>query len=277
MTKFKRGAVCLMLLALMLPLISMYTAAAAVYTPTTIYRDDGSVYSSGKWVEGIAYVPLNSFISSSVKITAKYDSASSTMKVIANDLTVTATVGTWYIEANGRYFWCGAPVRLIDGRVYVPVRTAAKTVGLSVSYDARRGYILSGKYKAPVSGSLWYDADAVYWLSRIISAESRGESLLGQIAVGNVVLNRVRHPAYPNTIWGVIFDKNYGIQFQPVANGTIYQSPTSLSVIAAKICLEGYSLSTEMLYFMNPRIATSSWIEKNCTLVFVIGNHAFYK
>ena len=98
----------------------------------------------------------------------------------------------------------------------------------------------------------------------------------GKIAVGNVVLNRVRSSAYPNTIYGVIFDKRYGIQFAPVANGTIYNSPTAESIIAAKICLEGYSISDRILFFMNPRIATNNWISKNRPYAFSIGNHDFY-
>jgi N-acetylmuramoyl-L-alanine amidase len=99
----------------------------------------------------------------------------------------------------------------------------------------------------------------------------------GKIAVGNVVLNRVRSSAYPNTIYGVIFDKRYGIQFSPVANGTIYNTPTAESIIAAKICLEGYTLSNEILYFLNPSIVGSSWITKTRPYAFKVGNHAFYK
>ena len=122
-----------------------------------------------------------------------------------------------------------------------------------------------------------YNENDLYWLSRIISAEARGESLEGQIAVGNVVLNRVRHASYPSTIYGVIFDRKHGTQFSPVSMGTIYRTPSESSVIAAKICLEGYSISDEILFFMNPRIATSNWISKNRPFAFRIGNHDFYK
>jgi N-acetylmuramoyl-L-alanine amidase len=157
------------------------------------------------------------------------------------------------------------------------MRNAAKTLGISATYDATAKTVsLSGSYTPPVAGSLWYSDDAVYWLSRIISAESRGEPLLGQIAVGCVVLNRVRSSAYPNTIWGVIFDRKNGTQFSPVANGTIYQTPTALSVIAAKICLEGYSVSSDAIFFFEPTASTSSWIEQNRPYLFTIGRHKFY-
>ena len=94
--------------------------------------------------------------------------------------------------------------------------------------------------------------------------------------MGNVVLNRVRSSQYPNTVKGVIFDTKYGTQFSPVASGTIYNTPTASSIRAAKICLEGYSLSTKMIYFYNPKIATSSWIGRTRPYIMTIGNHKFY-
>jgi N-acetylmuramoyl-L-alanine amidase len=97
------------------------------------------------------------------------------------------------------------------------------------------------------------------------------------MAVGNEVLNRVRSSQYPNSIYGVIFDRKHGIQFSPIANGTIYNTPNAESIIAAKICLEGYSLSSTALYFLNPRISTSFWIVENCTYEFSIGGHDFYR
>ena len=74
----------------------------------------------------------------------------------------------------------------------------------------------------------------------------------------------------------MIFDRKHGTQFSPVAFGTIYQTPTASSIIAAKICLEGYSLSNDILFFVNPKLATSTWIERNRIYEFTIGNHHFY-
>ena len=130
--------------------------------------------------------------------------------------------------------------------------------------------------KAPTSGEEYYDASEVYWLSRIIYAESGAEPFLGKIAVGNVVLNRVASAQFPDSIYGVIFDKKYGVQFSPVANGSIYKTPNSDSVIAAKICLEGYSVNNKVLYFMNPKLATNNWISQNRKYAFKIGTHYFY-
>ena len=116
----------------------------------------------------------------------------------------------------------------------------------------------------------------VYWLSRIISAESRGEPLLGQIAVGNVILNRVESSQYPDTVEGVVFDTKYGVQFQPVSNGTIYDAPASSSLVAAKLCLEGTDVVGESLYFFSPALSAGRWIVSNATYYTTIGGHQFY-
>ena len=154
-----------------------------------------------------------------------------------------------------------------------------KALSSYVSYNNSDNtfYVRSGDTRRLKSGADVYNADEVYWLARIISAEAKGEPMKGKMAVGNVVLNRVRSSAYPNTIYGVIFDRRYGIQFSPVANGTIYQTPTVDSIIAAKMCLEGYSLSSEIIYFVNPQKAPNSWISKTRPYAFSIGNHTFYE
>ena len=127
---------------------------------------------------------------------------------------------------------------------------------------------------APVAD---YDGETLYWLSRIISAESRGEVLLGQMAVGNVVLNRVAHQNYPDTVKGVVFDRNYGVQFEPVANGTVYDEPTATSVLAAKLCLEGARVVADSLYFYAPALSAGTWIVANGKYYTTIGCHKFYQ
>jgi N-acetylmuramoyl-L-alanine amidase len=121
-----------------------------------------------------------------------------------------------------------------------------------------------------------YVSDELYWLSRIISAEAGGEPFLGQIAVGNVIINRMNHPSYPNTIYGVIFDRKYGTQFTPAANGTVYRTPTESAVRAAKVCLEGYSVSDGILFFYAPKYVSYTWIAQNRPYAFTIAGHKFY-
>jgi N-acetylmuramoyl-L-alanine amidase len=126
------------------------------------------------------------------------------------------------------------------------------------------------------SGEEVYNEEDVYWLSRIINAESLNQPLEGKIAVGNVVLNRVADETCPDTIYDVIFDRKYGVQFSVITNGTIYMDPSEESIIAAKICLEGYSVVGDSIYFVNPDIGVSSWFVNTRTFVKSIGNHDFY-
>ena len=196
----------------------------------------------------------------------------------AAGLSVSGWSGATYLTVNGRVFYDVHPIVVLsDGDLYVPLETARKLSGMTVTFDpSDLTLTLSGAFTPPASGDEVYDADALFWLSRIISAESRGEPLAGQIAVGNVILNRVRSSAFPNTIWGVIFDRKDGVQFTPVANGTVYSSPYWISTVAAKICLEGTSLSDAALFFYEPTKATSFWIENNRPYLFTVGHHRFF-
>ncbi|HBM81360.1 MAG TPA: hypothetical protein DD426_11105 [Clostridiaceae bacterium] len=118
----------------------------------------------------------------------------------------------------------------------------------------------------------------LYWLSRIIYAEASGEPYLGKVAVGNVVLNRVASRYFPNSVKGVIFEYYKGVpQFSPVADGSIYNIPSTQSIKAALEALRGAKPARDALYFFNPRKSSGSWIARNKTYVTRIGNHVFYK
>ena len=228
-------------------------------------------------IDSVTYVGLRSFCELFGDYRISWNDATKTATVYADGLSVTATNGDLYIYANGRCFYTVTPIRIIDNKMCVPIRPIAKALGVNVSWDdATRSVTLAKGTRQLESAENYYNSDDLYWLSRIISAEAKGESLKGQIAVGNVVLNRVRSKSYPNTIYGVIFDRKHGTQFSPVSFGTIYQKPTASAIIAAKICLEGYSISNDVLFFMNPKIATNNWISKNRPYAFTIGNHKFY-
>ncbi|MDQ0340449.1 N-acetylmuramoyl-L-alanine amidase [Caldalkalibacillus uzonensis] len=108
-------------------------------------------------------------------------------------------------------------------------------------------------------------------LARIVHAEAKGEPFAGKVAVAHVVLNRVEHDAFPDTITEVIFQPR---QFQPVANGAINQSPDTESVRAVEEALKTRGSSKGSLYFYNPQTATNSWVFSRET-VKVIGNHVF--
>ena len=247
--------------------------------PTDVYLGKTEILDGDCVIwNSITYVPLRKFCNLFDDCTFSWNGATGTATVkTSHGMTLIVQSGALYIYANGHYFYTVGKVQNWGGSLYVPIRPLARAFDSELTWNAsRRAVELEAPEGAPAVAWANYDEDDLYWLSRIISAESRGEPFEGQIAVGNVVLNRVRSKSYPNTIYGVIFDRKHGTQFSPVSFGTIYQKPTASAVIAAKICLEGYSLSDRALFFMNPRAATNNWISKNRPYAFTIGNHDFY-
>ena len=227
-------------------------------------------------IHDVTYIPLRAAATlANAEVT--YRSLTRTATVRMPGLTLSATDGAYTVTANDRPLLSRTPVKILsDGRMYIPVRTFAKVFSLDVTWHEGRHVSLVGTIKPLPHANEFYREDELYWLSRIISAESQGEPLLGQVAVGTVVLSRVKSPDYPNTIWGVIFDTRHGVQFSPVANGTIYNTPYYDSVIAAKICLEGTVISEPVLFFLQPEKSTSDWIIKNRRYAFSVGNHYFF-
>jgi N-acetylmuramoyl-L-alanine amidase len=197
--------------------------------------------------------------------------------VRTRDLTLTARPGSLYVNANGRMLYAAHGVKAKNGSLMIPVRVLCKAFGASVDWDGSRGLITIKSGSGTIQpGDSFYDADAVYWLSRIIHAESEAEPLTGKIAVGNVILNRVKSSDFPNTIYGVIFDSRWGGQFQPAKNGTIYNTPSAESVLAAKLCLDGASVAGSSLFFLNPAISSNFWMMQNKSYITTVGNHQFY-
>lgn len=246
------------------------------YQRPSVRFNDKSLSVKGLVINSTYYVPSRAF-ASAIGASYSYDSKSRTATMKIGSMTFTSSDGCYVSYANGRALFSMTPTVIMnDGRMYIPADVLAKAVGVKYTESAS-ALSFSGTVKPLASADSYYRSDEVLWLARIIHAESRGEPLLGQIAVGNVVLNRVKSPDFPNTIYGVIFDRKYGVQFSPILNGTIYNEPSYNSVLAAKICLEGYDVSEGALYFLYPPLSTSSWIPKNRDYAFTVGNHDFYK
>lgn len=110
-------------------------------------------------------------------------------------------------------------------------------------------------------------------LARVISAEARGEPYAGQVAVGAVILNRTRHPSFPSTIAGVVYQPG---AFSCMTDGQINQPVSDSAVRAAQEALGGNDPSGGAIYYFNPATATSSWIWSR-PLIKMIGQHRFCK
>lgn len=137
-----------------------------------------------------------------------------------------------------------------------------RALGMNNSYN-----VLAGQ-SGNASG---YTSSDLYLLAKAIHAEGRGESYTGQVAIGAVIINRVRSSAFPNTIAGVVYQKN---AFTAVNDGQINLTPNDSAMRAAQDAANGWDPTGGAIYYYNPAIATSSWIFSRKT-VAVIGKHVF--
>ena len=114
-------------------------------------------------------------------------------------------------------------------------------------------------------------SNSVDLLARVISAEARGEPYSGQVAVGAVILNRVEHPSFPNTIAGVVYQPG---AFTCMVDGQFNEPVADSAYRTARDALNGADPSGGAIYYFNPDTATSAWIWSR-PLITVIGKHRF--
>lgn len=147
------------------------------------------------------------------------------------------------------------------------------------SFQRKNGLTVDGKVGAQTLAALGIQADTdtggnsaeLNLLARLISAEARGEPYSGQVAVGAVVLNRVEHPSFPNTIAGVIYQSG---AFSCIDDGQFNEPVAESAYRAARDALNGADPSGGAIYYFNPATATSKWIWSR-PLIVTIGKHRF--
>lgn len=159
----------------------------------------------------------------------------------------------------------------------------SKTLAAVKSFQSKNGLKVDG-----VAGTQTLQAMGIYTssssgtssnssnlnlLSRLIYAEARGEPYEGQVAVGAVVLNRVKSSSFPNTVAGVIYQPG---AFSVVNDGQINLTPNSTAKSAAQDAINGWDPSYGSIYYFNPNTATSAWIWSR-PYVRTIGKHRFCK
>lgn len=130
-----------------------------------------------------------------------------------------------------------------------------------------------GIYTSSSSSTTSSNSNDVNLLARLIYGEARGEPYTGQVAVGAVVMNRVKNSSFPNTISGVVYQSG---SFDVVSDGQINLSPNSSAKKAAQDAINGWDPSYGAIYYFNPKTATNKWIWSRPVTV-VIGNHRFCK
>lgn len=248
------------------------------YTEIPLYVDDFFTGIALK-LNDATYVPLLAFCEAMlmVDMEAQWDSETNRVLLSAENVEISLTLDDNFIIANDRYFYLSDGAYNINGTIMVPIRVLAKIFNVGVEWDEDSWTvgISTSDFSIIEHGDDFYDEDSVYWLSRLISSEAGAEPLEGMIGVGNVVLNRANDDSgiFADTIKSVIFQYN---QFAVVESGAIYLEPNEMSVIAAKLCLEGYNTVMDSKFFLNPETSSSLWFRENRTFVMTIEDHDFY-
>ncbi len=167
-------------------------------------------------------------------------------------------------------FYSGAVDGVYGSATEEAVKKYQKRFGLKVDGIAGQQTLsymgISAQGSASSSGS-----GDVALLARLISAEARGEPYVGQVAVGAVVLNRMEHPSFPNTMSGVIYQSG---AFTCIDDGQFNEPIADSAYKAARDAMNGWDPSGGAIYYFNPSTATSKWIWSR-PLITVIGKHRF--
>ncbi len=226
-------------------------------------------------VGGETYVSLKAMAQHlDPSVVVEWDADKRTVTLTSQSLTLTATAGKLYIKANDRYLYMPEGVQLMDGVMMVALDALAKAFDANTGWDAENGtFTVTRGSGAILPGDQFYNENDLFWLSRVIFAESGNQVLEGKMAVGNVVMNRVNHSIWPDTIRGVIAQRN---QFSTWRGGALAnRTPNAESVIAAKLVLDGGVVEEiKDAYFFDA--FCNSWALRNKTVLAVIGGHRFY-
>ena len=230
--------------------------------------------------QGTTIIPLRAVSDALLADKISWNEKKSAAEIQKGSKTLVLTKNSKTASLNGKKVSLDTPAIIYKDRFYVPIRFLAESFETDVSWDQATYTVNLTNHSVDVPGHAigtpYYSDDDLYWLSRIVHAESKGEPMKGKIAVANVVLNRVKSPLYDNTVKEVVFDKKYGVQFTPTINGTIHETPAGDSIVAAKRALLGENHAGKSLYFLNPKLAESFWIVNNRIFYKTIGNHDFY-
>lgn len=171
------------------------------------------------------------------------------------------------LKNQGYYF--GSVDGIYGSATETAVRRFQSRWGLSV--DGKTGTQTLNAMGINVIRTQGSTSSDVALLARLISAEARGEPYSGQVAVGAVVLNRTKHPSFPNTISGVIYQSG---AFTCITDGQWNQPVAASAYNAARDALNGWDPCGGAIYYFNPATATSKWIWSRPFIV-TIGKHRF--
>jgi len=269
-----RRLVTIMMIAIMMTVTNVAQGAAGI-----------SLKINGETVKGAppsviknqrVYLPVR-FVVEPLGASVNWNQADHSVEIVLNQNRILLNIGSNIAYVNGAEIQLEEAVFVLNNRTYVPVRFIAETLGMRVDWHQAIRSVAISPPQAPVSMEKFISSDEeLRWLAQIIEAEASGESLEGKIAVGAVILNRVKSNQFPNSIKEVIFDRSDGYyQFTPVQNKYIYSvKPSQETYLAVERVLQGEDPTNGALYFYNPKANNSKWMLSR-KVVKVIGNHIF--
>lgn len=227
-------------------------------------------------INGVTYVAMGPTVRDiAPDAQISWNGSTRTATVKTANLNLTAKVGDLYAVANGRYLYAPDCIKMQGDSVMIPLKILTRAFDAKLSWNRANNVITVQRGSGAIaSGQQFYNQDSLFWLSRVIYAESGNQSLEGKMAVGNVVMNRVHSPLFPNTILGVLSQRN---QFTTYRGGNLaYRTPNEGSVIAAKLVLDGAVVeeTSGALYFDS---LVNSWASRHKTFVCKLGAHRFYR
>lgn len=171
-------------------------------------------------------------------------------------------------------FYSGSVDGIYGTATQKAVRRFQKSCGISADGIAGPKTLLYlGLGSGSSSSTNGYSSNDIYLLAKVIAAEARGESYTGQVAVGAVVLNRVQHSSFPDSISGVVYQSG---AFSAVRDSNWNVAPNDTARKAARDAINGWDPTGGAIYYYNPAKTSNQWIRKR-PVVTTIGRHVFCK
>ena len=195
------------------------------------------------------------------------------MRLIEKSLVIHFDVSEIQTRLKNWGYYTGSVDGIYGAKTVAAVKSFQRKNGLTADGIAGAKTLAAMGISSASGSSSSYSSSDVNLLARLIYGEARGESYVGQVAVGAVVMNRIRSSSFPNTMAGVIY-QSYA--FTAVADGQINLTPDANAKKAAQDAMNGWDPTYGAIYYYNPRTATSQWIFSRKTTV-TIGNHVFAK
>lgn len=268
--------VCLFLAMVLMMAEVTLPALAEESIPDVVIGENHIDKADMQYISGGLYVSVESYFIAADGIYALSQNGKK-MQIAGNIkphtiFAISAVKGKNYVNVNGRYIYIKSGVKFKGDKCYLPLSVLLCATGASKNVTEEAGpQTYTTGLRSMTTGSDFYDEELVYWMSKTINSEAGNQSLEGKIAVGNVIINRMRSSRYSNTVTGVIFQKG---QFDGTLTAAFKATPPEECVIAAKIAIEGIQIYHNAMYFN--RAGMNSWARSSRPFLGTLGGHDFF-